>query len=214
MPDFSQLTERQKEIYHFIRQKSKTRLRPTVREIGDGVRIKSPNGVMCHLKALEKKGLICARPDQRGHPAVDHRRPRRFAFLGKVAAGPADQRCRAKRTSGDRQSSRPQPVRAASTGNSMITATSRTAITSSSSSSKRRNGERVLSMVDNESPSNASTRKKTTSTGAANDAMAAIIVDPPRTHRFWVVGGCFAEMLVGFFTECNATNANEERERD
>lgn len=31
---------------------------PTVREIGAGFKIKSPNGVMCHLKALEKKGLI------------------------------------------------------------------------------------------------------------------------------------------------------------
>ena len=31
---------------------------PTVREIGEGFDIKSPNGVMCHLKALEKKGLI------------------------------------------------------------------------------------------------------------------------------------------------------------
>ena len=31
---------------------------PTVREIGAGFKIRSPNGVMCHLKALEKKGLI------------------------------------------------------------------------------------------------------------------------------------------------------------
>src|SRR6266446_4893806 len=59
MPDFSQLTERQKEIYHFIRQKIESRgYGPTVREIGIAFAIKSPNGVMCHLKALEKKGLI------------------------------------------------------------------------------------------------------------------------------------------------------------
>ena len=31
---------------------------PTVREIGNEFGIRSPNGVMCHLKALEKKGLI------------------------------------------------------------------------------------------------------------------------------------------------------------
>ena len=31
---------------------------PTVREIGAEFGIRSPNGVMCHLKALEKKGLI------------------------------------------------------------------------------------------------------------------------------------------------------------
>ena len=36
---------------------------PTVREIGDKFRISSPNGVMCHLKALEKKGLITREPN-------------------------------------------------------------------------------------------------------------------------------------------------------
>ena len=29
-----------------------------MRELGTAFNIKSPNGVMCHLKALEKKGLI------------------------------------------------------------------------------------------------------------------------------------------------------------
>ncbi len=59
MPDFSQLTERQKEIYDFIQDKIESRgYGPTVREIGEEFDIKSPNGVMCHLKALEKKGLI------------------------------------------------------------------------------------------------------------------------------------------------------------
>jgi repressor LexA len=59
MPDFSQLTDRQKEVYEFIRSKIDTRgYGPTVREIGLAFDIKSPNGVMCHLKALEKKGLI------------------------------------------------------------------------------------------------------------------------------------------------------------
>src|SRR6266404_4446281 len=59
MPDFSQLTDRQREIYDFIRDKIESRgYGPTVREIGLGFDIKSPNGVMCHLKALEKKGLI------------------------------------------------------------------------------------------------------------------------------------------------------------
>lgn len=31
---------------------------PTVREIGIHMGIRSPNGVMCHLRALEKKGMI------------------------------------------------------------------------------------------------------------------------------------------------------------
>jgi SOS-response transcriptional repressor LexA len=59
MPDFSTLTSRQREIYDFIRQKIEARgYGPTVREIGSAFEIRSPNGVMCHLKALEKKGLI------------------------------------------------------------------------------------------------------------------------------------------------------------
>ncbi len=53
------LTPRQKEIYDFLKDKIVNRgYGPTVREIGAHFDIKSPNGVMCHLKALEKKGLI------------------------------------------------------------------------------------------------------------------------------------------------------------
>ncbi|MFN0055143.1 MAG: transcriptional repressor LexA [Planctomycetales bacterium] len=53
------LTPRQRAIYDFIKDKIVNRgYGPTVREIGSGFKIKSPNGVMCHLKALEKKGLI------------------------------------------------------------------------------------------------------------------------------------------------------------
>src|SRR5215207_9246230 len=53
------LTTRQKEIYDFLKDKIVNRgYGPTVREIGAHFGIRSPNGVMCHLKALEKKGLI------------------------------------------------------------------------------------------------------------------------------------------------------------
>lgn len=53
------LTERQSNIYEFIKDKIMNRgYGPTVREIGNEFGIRSPNGVMCHLKALEKKGLI------------------------------------------------------------------------------------------------------------------------------------------------------------
>lgn len=52
-------TARQMEIYDFIREKIYSRgFGPTVREIGQAFDIRSPNGVVCHLKALEKKGLI------------------------------------------------------------------------------------------------------------------------------------------------------------
>lgn len=49
-------TERQMEIYEFIREKIHSRgYGPTVREIGAAFKIRSPNGVVCHLKALERR---------------------------------------------------------------------------------------------------------------------------------------------------------------
>ena len=64
MADLESLTKRQKTIYKFIRDKIRNRgYGPTVREIGEHFDIVSPNGVMCHLKALEKKGLISREPN-------------------------------------------------------------------------------------------------------------------------------------------------------
>lgn len=64
MADLEALTSRQREIYEFIRSKIQGRgYGPTVREIGNQFGIKSPNGVMCHLKALQKKGLIHREPN-------------------------------------------------------------------------------------------------------------------------------------------------------
>jgi len=59
MPDRTTLTRRQQQIYDFIKDKIMNRgYGPTVREIGRAFDIRSPNGVMCHLKALERKQLI------------------------------------------------------------------------------------------------------------------------------------------------------------
>jgi len=56
---FENLTNRQMKVYEFIRDKIRTRgYGPTVREIGAEFDIASPNGVVCHLNALEKKGMI------------------------------------------------------------------------------------------------------------------------------------------------------------
>jgi repressor LexA len=90
MPDFSTLTDRQREIYDFIRDKIESRgYGPTVREIGQAFDIKSPNGVMCHLKALEKKGLIVREGfSARAIQLVDHKLfSAGLPFLGLVAAG-------------------------------------------------------------------------------------------------------------------------------
>jgi len=92
MGDVNTLTERQRHIYEFICEKIERRgYPPSIREIGDAFRIKSPNGVMCHLKALEKKGLI--KRDVKHARAIQidgvHSGGATLPMLGLVAAGPA-----------------------------------------------------------------------------------------------------------------------------
>jgi len=90
MADLSQLTERQREIYNFIKGKIESRgYGPTVREIGLAFEIRSPNGVMCHLKALEKKGLIKREGfSARAIMLLDHKLGGAdLPLLGQVAAG-------------------------------------------------------------------------------------------------------------------------------
>jgi repressor LexA len=92
MADLTQLTDRQKEIYEFIREQIDDKgYPPTVRDIGDAFKIKSPNGVMCHLKALEKKGLIHRQGFRaRAIMLADHKPgPKHVGvpMLGRVAAG-------------------------------------------------------------------------------------------------------------------------------
>src|SRR6476620_5752017 len=53
------MTAKQEAIYHFIRRHIETKgFPPAIRDICDEFGISSPNGVMCHLKALQKKGYI------------------------------------------------------------------------------------------------------------------------------------------------------------
>ena len=56
------LTARQREAYDFITAHMEL-YSPSVREIARAMSIKSPNGVMAHLKALEKKGWIRRKPN-------------------------------------------------------------------------------------------------------------------------------------------------------
>src|SRR6476469_2932760 len=52
-------TEKQNQIYAYIRKHIETKgFPPAIRDICDAFGISSPNGVMCHLKALQKKGYI------------------------------------------------------------------------------------------------------------------------------------------------------------
>jgi repressor LexA len=85
--EMEQLTRRQKLVYEFIRDKIRNRgYGPTVREIGEHFDIASPNGVMCHLKALEKKGLITREPNMsRAIQLEDDYKG--LPLAGRVAAG-------------------------------------------------------------------------------------------------------------------------------
>jgi repressor LexA len=91
MPDFSRLTDKQRQVYEFIKEKIESRgYGPTVREIGDAFDIQSPNGVMCHLNALVTKGFILRKgKSARAIQLVDHRRPgsAELPLMGLVAAG-------------------------------------------------------------------------------------------------------------------------------
>lgn len=87
---FENLTERQMAVYEFIRDKIRNRgYGPTVREIGKEFDIASPNGVVCHLKALERKGIITresnlSRAIQLAAEPVEFRG---LPLIGQIAAG-------------------------------------------------------------------------------------------------------------------------------
>lgn len=90
MTDKAKLTKRQKEIYEFIAEKIRARgYGPTVREIGTAFDIKSPNGVMCHLQALVKKGLIVREPNMSRAISLADRRSMEpgIPLAGTIAAG-------------------------------------------------------------------------------------------------------------------------------
>ncbi len=96
MTESPTITRRQNEILVYIRDKIENRgFPPSIREIGEAFSIASPNGVMCHLKALEKKGCI-----ERNKGVKDQKSAARaitipglrlgstsFPMLGTVAAG-------------------------------------------------------------------------------------------------------------------------------
>jgi len=88
--NLSQLTARQREVFEFIRDLITNRgYGPTVREIGDNFGISSPNGVMCHLKALEKKGLISREPNMSRAIQIneEYKEEKGMPLVGQIAAG-------------------------------------------------------------------------------------------------------------------------------
>ncbi len=86
------LTQKQRQVFDFIRSLIETRgYGPTVRDIGEHFEIRSPNGVVGHLNALQRKGLIVrARNKSRGIELAEGFREatRGLPLAGEVAAGP------------------------------------------------------------------------------------------------------------------------------
>ena len=87
---FDTLTSRQQKVYELIREKIRGRgYGPTVREIAEHFGIRSPNGVVCHLKALEKKGLIVreANMSRAIRLSAEPINERSLPLAGRIAAG-------------------------------------------------------------------------------------------------------------------------------
>jgi repressor LexA len=90
MEPFDNMTQRQQKVYEFIRTKIRTRgYGPTVREIGTQFDIRSPNGVVCHLKALVKKGFISREPNMSRaiQLTAEPIEERGMPLAGRIAAG-------------------------------------------------------------------------------------------------------------------------------
>ncbi len=56
------LTKKQRRILDFIVESQRTGPSPTISEIMNRFGIKSQNGVVCHLKAMEKQGYLKQEP--------------------------------------------------------------------------------------------------------------------------------------------------------
>ena len=72
-PMRARLTERQNQVYEFLRDFVRRRGKPpTIKEVGESLGIKSTNGVHKMLVVLEKKGYITRTPNEaRGLQIVD-----------------------------------------------------------------------------------------------------------------------------------------------
>ncbi|HEY8504766.1 MAG TPA: transcriptional repressor LexA [Gemmataceae bacterium] len=199
--EHASLTARQREIYEFIREKIESRgYGPTIREIGKAFDIKSPNGVMCHLKALEKKGLIKREGRSARAIQIDEIRAggATLPLLGLVAAGnaieaePQDERLDLQEMfSGKGHFA--LKVRGQSMIDSHIDDGDIVVIRKQETAE---NGEKVVAMVDKEVTLKRFYKKKDhIRLEPANGNMPPIIVEPNRDVR--IIG-----VLVGVLRKC------------
>ncbi len=201
MPDLSKLTERQREIYDFIKSKIEGRgYGPTVREIGLAFDIRSPNGVMCHLKALETKGLINrGKFSARAIQLCDYKvGGAELPLLGNVAAGEPMQAVEQnERLDFNELFGGPDHFALQVRGQSMIEDHiddgDYVVIKCQSNAS---NGERVVAMIDNEVTLKRFHQEKgQVRLEPANGTMKPIVVNPNSDAR--ILG-----VLVGVLRKC------------
>ncbi len=85
-----QLTRRQQQVYDFITRHIETAgTAPTLQEIASHLQISGNLGVLRHLEALERKGLISrSRGASRSIRLTDRPSSRVLPIVGSVAAGP------------------------------------------------------------------------------------------------------------------------------
>jgi repressor LexA len=201
MAEATPLTAKQQKIYDFICHRIDERgYPPTIRDIGSAFDIRSPNGVMCHLKALEKKGFIvrdgksarAIRPTQRrGHRAG-------LPFKGLVAAGtPISAEAQDERLDLHSLFSGPDTfvlqVRGQSMIDSHIADGDYVVIRKKEAAN---NGERVVAVVDGEyTLKKFHRRHNQIELRPENGAMTPIIVEPGRDIRIEGV-------LVGVVRKC------------
>jgi SOS-response transcriptional repressor LexA len=93
MEKTNQLTSRQRMVLNTIQRMTTRRgFGPTIREIAEAMDINSPNGVVVHLRALEKKGFIRRNANLSRSIQLVERKPTKrqkgLPLVGQVAAGP------------------------------------------------------------------------------------------------------------------------------
>jgi repressor LexA len=201
MVDQPALTPKQQKIYDFICERIDDRgFPPTIRDIGGAFGIKSPNGVMCHLKALEKKGYI-AREGKAARAILPMHRvmlKSGIPFRGLVAAGtPLPAESQDERLDLHEMFAGPNTFVLQVKGRSMIDSHiddgDFVVIRQQESA---HNGERVVAMVDGEYTLKRFYRKRDhIELKPDNGTMHPIVVDPSKDIR--IVGS-----LVGVVRRC------------
>ena len=93
MENTNPLTSRQRMVLNTSQRMTTRRgFGPTIREIAEAMDINSPNGVVVHLRALEKKGFIRRNANLSHSIQLVERKPTKrqkgLPLVGQVAAGP------------------------------------------------------------------------------------------------------------------------------